>query len=39
MGGETLSRNATVKGTVDERDVSDATIDASLHTTRRTVSR
>jgi len=39
IGGETLSRSAVVTGTVDERNISDATVDASLHTTRRTIPR
>ena len=36
---ENLSRNAVVSGTIDERDISNATLDASLHTTRKTISR
>ena len=35
---ENLSRNAVVSGTMDDRDISDATIGASLHTTRKTIS-
>jgi hypothetical protein len=36
---ENLSRNAVVRGTMDERDISDAMVGASLHTTRKTISR
>jgi hypothetical protein len=36
---ENLSRNAVVSGTLDDRDISDAIIGASLHTTRKTISR
>jgi len=37
--GENLSRNAVVRGTIDDRDISDATVGASLRTTRKTISR
>jgi hypothetical protein len=36
---ENLVRNAVVRGTVDERDISGAVIGASLHTSRKTISR
>jgi hypothetical protein len=36
---ENLSRGAVVRGTMDERDISDAMVGASLHTTRKTISR
>jgi len=36
---ENLSRGAAVSGTMDERDISDAIVGASLHTTRKTSSR
>jgi hypothetical protein len=35
---ETLNRNAVVTGSMDERDISDAAVGASLHTTRKTIS-
>ena len=35
---ETLNRNAVVSGSMDDRDISDAAVGASLHTTRKTVS-
>jgi hypothetical protein len=34
---ETLNRNAVVSGSMDERDISDAAVGASLHTTRKTI--
>jgi hypothetical protein len=39
IGGDSLSRTAVVTGTVDRRDISQAVVDASLHTTRKTISR
>jgi hypothetical protein len=36
---ENLSRNAVVSGTMDEWDISDGAVGASLHTTRKTISR
>jgi hypothetical protein len=39
IGSENLSRNAVGHGTMDERDISDAMVGASLHTTRKTISR
>jgi hypothetical protein len=36
---EDLSRNALVRGTIEDRDISDATVGASLRTTRKTISR
>jgi len=38
-GSEHLSRNAVVSGTMDGEDISDEMVGASLHTTRKTVSR
>ena len=35
---ESLNRNAVVSGSMDERDISDAAVGASLHTTRKTIS-
>ena len=35
---ETLNRNAVVTGSMDERDISDAAVGASLHTTRKSIS-
>ena len=35
---QNMSRNATVSGSVDEQDVSDAAVGASLHTTRKAIS-
>ena len=36
---ENLSRNAVVSGTIDGQDISNAMVGASLHTTRKTISR
>ena len=36
---ENLSRNAVVTGTMDGEDISDAMVGATLHTTRKTISR
>ena len=36
---ENLSRNAVVSGRMDERDISNATVGAALHMTRKTISR
>jgi hypothetical protein len=36
---ENLSRNAVVSGSMDDRDISDAIVGASLHMTRKTISR
>ena len=35
---ENMSRNAMVSGSVDEQDISDAAVGASLHTTRKAIS-
>jgi hypothetical protein len=35
---ENLNRGAVVTGSMDERDISDAAVGASLHTTRKTMS-
>ena len=35
---ENLNRNALVSGSMDERDISDSAVGASLHTTRKTIS-
>ncbi|MGO9262191.1 MAG: hypothetical protein ACLQU1_38705 [Bryobacteraceae bacterium] len=39
IGIENLSRNAVVSGTMDGQNISDATVSASLHTTRKTASK
>jgi len=39
IGSENLSRSAVVSGSMDERDIADAVVGASLHTTRKTISR
>jgi hypothetical protein len=36
---ENLSRSAVVSGTMDEREISGAMVGASLHTTKKTISR
>ena len=36
---ENLGRNAVVSGTIDGEDISDSTVGASLHTTRKTIPR
>ena len=38
-GSENLSRNAVVSGSMDERDIANAAVGASLHTTRKTIFR
>jgi hypothetical protein len=38
MRTENLNRGAVVTGSMDERDISDSVVGASLHTTRKTSS-